>query len=766
MLRLEMARWTEWLANEHPPWAAYRAVMACRLVALDKQPGTRPVGIGEIYRRFMAKCVLMVVGHQATVACGNLNLCAGLPAGIEGAVHAVQEFWEGAQEPLDPAPYATQEAWCQPVSQPEEARAQEEWERQVAMLHTQPGSVGPMGTPEGSDGEDSSSDGQPIQAVLLVDARNGFNELGRKAMLWTVRHLWPAGARFSFNCYRHSAQLVVRREGQPCHMVQSREGVTQGASLSMVLYGLSLTPLAKRLRTACPDVLQPWYADDMAMAGAVDDIAEAMGLLQQWGPARGYFPEPEKSVMVCRDEQQGRARGQLLAHGLHFRYSSGQRYIGGFVGTVEARQEWVEEQAGKWADGVRILGKVATRFPQTAYAGLAKSLQHEWQYLQRVTPEVGPQFAEVERALTEGFLPALLKESAEGVAAIREQLALPVRWAGLGVPDPTKTSTACYQASVGCTEDLSRSLLDRQDLDASGYAGRVRAERRGFKEARAIKHEAAFDRLSKAADVRTRRRMQRSKEGGQWLTVQPTLLNGTQLSMEEFTDSVRLRFGLLPHSLPAKCDGCQQTFSVEHAMKCKKGGLIVLRHNDISATWKSLSLGAFPPSAVADEPLILKGRANDGNCTGGEVQAEIRGDVAVHGFWQRGSSAIFDIRVTDTDCPTYRSMDPSKVLARHEKEKKDKYLDACLERRKSFTPLVFSVDGMAGKEAIAACKRLASLLANKWKREYSGVCGYVRSRLSIALVRTTSMCLRGARDPTAYRPTATFESGAGLRLYR
>ena len=50
-------------------------------------------------------------------------------------------------------------------------------------------------------------------AVLLVDATNGFNELGRKAMLWTVRHLWANGARFSFNCYRHSAQLILRRRG-------------------------------------------------------------------------------------------------------------------------------------------------------------------------------------------------------------------------------------------------------------------------------------------------------------------------------------------------------------------------------------------------------------------------------------------------------------------------------------------------------------------------------------------------------------------------
>jgi hypothetical protein len=89
-LREEMAQWASWLSNSSPPWAAYRATMACRLVALDKCPGTRPVGIGEIYRRLWAKLVLRKAGDQAKTVCGNLQLCAGLEAGIEGAVHAVR----------------------------------------------------------------------------------------------------------------------------------------------------------------------------------------------------------------------------------------------------------------------------------------------------------------------------------------------------------------------------------------------------------------------------------------------------------------------------------------------------------------------------------------------------------------------------------------------------------------------------------------------------------------------------------------------------
>lgn len=37
---------------------------------------------------------------------------------------------------------------------------------------------------------------------LLVDAtKNAFNEINRMQMCWTIRHEWPSGARFTFNCY-------------------------------------------------------------------------------------------------------------------------------------------------------------------------------------------------------------------------------------------------------------------------------------------------------------------------------------------------------------------------------------------------------------------------------------------------------------------------------------------------------------------------------------------------------------------------------------
>lgn len=63
--------------------------MSGRLVALDKCPGIRPTGIGEVWRRLLAKYLLSVAASEATEACGTDQLCAGLKSGIERAIHAM-----------------------------------------------------------------------------------------------------------------------------------------------------------------------------------------------------------------------------------------------------------------------------------------------------------------------------------------------------------------------------------------------------------------------------------------------------------------------------------------------------------------------------------------------------------------------------------------------------------------------------------------------------------------------------------------------------
>ena len=74
---------------------------------------------------------------------------------------------------------------------------------------------------------------------------------------------------------------------------------------------------------------------------------------------------------------------------------------------------------------------------------------------------------------------------------------------------------------------------------------------------------------------------------------------------------------------------------------------------------------------------------------------------------------MFDIRIVNLDAGSYLHMTPEKALAKVEKEKKDLYLQACLERKRNFTPMVYSADRIPGAGALAAQKRLAALLSYK-----------------------------------------------------
>ena len=128
-------------------------------------------------------------------------------------------------------------------------------------------------------------------------------------------------------------------------------------------------------------------------------------------------------------------------------------------------------------------------------------------------------------------------------------------------------------------------------------------------------------------------------------------------------------------------------------------------------------------------------------------------------FWKRQRTTIFDVRITDTSARSYRNTEPQTVIERQEKEKKDKYRDACLQRRMDFTPLVYSVEGIPGRDARGAEKNLARLLSHKWRRPYSQMVQYVRVRMSIAVVRSNSLLIRGSRNKRNV-PQPFIESGA------
>ena len=128
--------------------AGLSSFVACRLIALDKSPGVRPIGIGEVVRRIVGKSILSVINSDILDIAGPLQLCAGQEAGCEAAVHAIRCIFES----------------------------------------------------------------QDTEAILLVDASNAFNCLNRETALRNTLHLCPSLGRVLINTYRSDIDLYIDGE--------------------------------------------------------------------------------------------------------------------------------------------------------------------------------------------------------------------------------------------------------------------------------------------------------------------------------------------------------------------------------------------------------------------------------------------------------------------------------------------------------------------------------------------------------------------------
>ena len=69
-------------------------LVACRLIPLDKSPGVRPIGVGEVLQRIIGKAILTVLKSDILNVICYQQLCAGLESGCEVAVNAVVDLFE------------------------------------------------------------------------------------------------------------------------------------------------------------------------------------------------------------------------------------------------------------------------------------------------------------------------------------------------------------------------------------------------------------------------------------------------------------------------------------------------------------------------------------------------------------------------------------------------------------------------------------------------------------------------------------------------
>ena len=244
----------------------------------------------------------------------------------------------------------------------------------------------------------------------------------------------------------------------------SKEGVTQGDPLAMLLYGLAVLPLARELKS--PDKWkQNWYADDSACLAQLLLIREWFVRLMVEGPKYGYFPKPEKSYIIVHPDFILQAND--IFRDLGIKVVTGQRFLGGYIGTASDVECWLENKIASWVAAVEKLSNVAVHEPQAAFVALSKSVQNEWLFIQRVISDSHLAFTSLSDAIKIRFLPALFGSSLNDLEI--SLLCRPTRHLGIGILDPVLSANAQYSVSKIATSVLSQTILSGADLDINAH---------------------------------------------------------------------------------------------------------------------------------------------------------------------------------------------------------------------------------------------------------------------------------------------------------
>jgi hypothetical protein len=676
------------LCTRHINPSFLKAFTACRLVPLDKNPGVRPVGIGEVIRRIIGKSLMKCVSTELGLATAPIQVCSGLPGGVEAAVHAVRKLYED----------------------------------------------------------------EDTEAVILVDAENAFNLMNRKVALNNIRHTCPPVSTYIINSYRNPASLYVSGADEP---LLSEEGVTQGDNSAMGFYACSMMPLIKQLmlKKELSDeefeyLKQIWYADDAAAGGKLKDIHKWWLKLCEAGPIFGYYPKPAKSWVIAKPGYLDEAK--RLFPNLNVT-DMGHKYLGSYIGTDEGKNMFVESKVKEWITDIEDISKIAAREPQVAYAAYIYGLSKRWNYVCRTTPNIATPLRKLEFKIQETFIPALLDRVFSCTEKCRNIFALPAREGGLSIYDISETSDTEYQNSCKMTASLTNAIFEQakeydedteklKEIKTEISKGRIEY----YKQRRAEIYENLSD------DEKLQLDLASEKGASSWLTSLPLKNFGFLLNKQEFRDAICLRYNLKLKDTAIKCV-CGEPNTINHALICKKGGYVSLRHNSLRD--RTAEIMRISCRDVSTEPNLLP--INGVQLPPGSNKADnARLDVAARSVWNPLEKAFFDIRVFHAPAPSNKNLKTLKAMYKsHENEKKREYNTRVMQVEKGvFSPLVFSTSGGMGEEAGRVYKRIAQKMAYAKGQKYHDTVSYIRRRLRFDLLKTTIIALRGYRGKPSAVP--------------
>ncbi|CAH3148544.1 unnamed protein product [Porites evermanni] len=188
----------------------------------------------------------------------------------------------------------------------------------------------------------------------------------------------------------------------------------------------------------------------------------------------------------------------------------------------------------------------------------------------RTLPDIENLLQPLERAISDVLIPSLIGRNCSEEE--RDLVALPVRMEGLWLINPSDSEDAEYSASIRVSAPLvskiegqSHETPEEAEVQRLVYATRKEKDD-GLKEELEEVKAMLPDTTQRAVDLVCEKGTSKDMD--------------FDLNKQEFRDGVRLRYDWPIPDNPSVCV-CGSMFTVDHAMICQRGGLVIQRHNEI-----------------------------------------------------------------------------------------------------------------------------------------------------------------------------------------
>jgi hypothetical protein len=672
-LRTQIAKLARILATRHVDPAYLESYVCSRLIPLNKNPGIRPIGVGEVLRRIIGKSLSWTLKPDIQDAAGCLQVSSGVKSGGEAAIHFMREAFDTADA---------------------------------------------------------------AEAVILVDASNAFNSLNRSALLHNIQVLCPPISKIAINMYRTPARLIITGGGE----IASAEGTTQGDNLAMSLYALGTVPILNKLRKHT-GIKQIWLADDATSTGNLTDLKSWWDDIVVEGQKYGYFVHSGKSWLILKDPKLLQEAEGIFNSTKISITTDGSRHLGAVLGSVEFRQQYINDLVKEWTKQLSNLVEFAKSQPHAAYAAYTHGFKHKFTYFLRTIPEIVDLLYPIDDMITEHFIPTLFGCPISELE--RKIIALPVKYGGLGIQMLADLAPFEFQASTTVT----RPLVDEMHKQNGEVPGDIEVAIKRLLDPILESKDKAYQEklllLETSCSNQQKRLLVQAQEKGasSWLNVLPLIEHGFVMNKSEFRDAVCIRYGKTIKNLPPKC-ACGHEYNITHALNCHRGGFVIMRHNEIRDFEANL-LKKVCTDVEIEPPLqqisneVVTGLSADG----------CHPDIRARGFWRKAQNAFFDVQISNINSDSYKQLPPKKVYERLEREKRRRYNNRVMNiEHGTFTALIFSISGGMGSESLSFHKALANKIAMKTNDKYCNVINFIRCKLSFLIQKLALLCVRGSRS--------------------